>query len=174
MSLVDRQIERNELRRLGTQPGAHLAILYGRRRIGKTHLLQHVWADEPVLYYLASDTTPEFNRREFIEALAEYSGRQGSLAPEDFGSWRGVFRELFRAGDNEPLVVIIDEFQYLLGGDDDVRSQFVAIWDMLDIERPLLVVLCGSAVRTMRELDDAQAPLYGRVDWKQKLEERIV
>ena len=166
MALIDRQMERRELRQLASKAGAHLAVLYGRRRIGKTYLLQHLWEQAEVFYYLASDTTPEFNRRELIEELAAQTGRTEALKPEDLGTWRSVFRELLRVPKKGPFVIILDEFQYLLGGEDDVRSQLVAIWDTLETDRSLLMVLCGSAVRTMRELDDAQAPLYGRVDWK--------
>lgn len=169
MPFIDRQRERAGLDRLVEREGAHLAVLYGRRRIGKTYLLQHLRRDRETFYYLAADTTPEFNRRQFVEELSDHLGRGDTLRPEDVGTWRAVFRELFRSADDEPLVVILDEFQYLLGGKDEVRSQLVAVWDTLQIEAPLLVVLCGSAVRTMRELDDAQAPLYGRVDWKHQL-----
>ncbi len=175
MELVDRERECEELRELAGRPGADLAILYGRRRIGKTYLLQQVWGEMETFYYLASDTTAEFNRRQFVEEMAEHlEGERGlpggSLEPEDLGTWRAVFRELFRSRGEEPFVVVLDEFQYLLGGADEIRSQLVAVWDRLEVEGPLLVVLCGSAVRTMRELDDAQAPLYGRVEWKHQLE----
>ena len=127
MRLTDRQMERRELRQLAGKPGAHLAVLYGRRRIGKTYLLQHIWEKASIFYYLASDTTPEFNRREFIEELAAHTGRTGALKPEDLGTWRAVFRELLRVPGQEPFVIILDEFQYLLGGEDDVRSQ---PWDL--------------------------------------------
>lgn len=167
--LVDRETECRELRELAERPGAHMAVLYGRRRIGKTHLLQHLWEDDSVFYYLASDISPAFNRREFVQELAAYTGRDDELQPEDLGSWRAVFRELFRVGADGDFVAVIDEFQYLVGGDDEIRSQLVAVWDKLEVDASLLVVLCGSAVRTMRELDDAQAPLYGRIDWKHHL-----
>lgn len=175
MELVDRERECEELRELAGRPGANLAILYGRRRIGKTYLLRQVWGGMETFYYLASDTTAEFNRRQFVEEMADHLEDEhrlpgGNIEPEDLGTWRAVFRELFRSTGEEPFVVVLDEFQYLLGGEDEIRSQLVAVWDRLEVEAPLMVVLCGSAVRTMRELDDAQAPLYGRVDWKHQLE----
>ena len=166
---IDRTEEQRELRRLAEKAGHHLAILYGRRRIGKTYLLSRVWNEVPVFYYLASDTTPEFNRRDFIRELADFCDDPAMAGPEELPSWRFVFRELFRCHDDRPMVVVIDEFQYLLGGDDDIRSQLVAVWDRLRRKQPLLVVLSGSAVTTMRELDGPQAALYGRVQWKRHL-----
>ena len=168
-ALIDRTEERRQLRRLTEKSGHHLAILYGRRRIGKTYLLSHMWDEIPVFYYLASDTTPEFNRRDFIRELAEFCDDQAMVGPEELPSWRFVFRELFRCHEDRPMIVVIDEFQYLLGGDDDIRSQLVAVWDRLQRNNSLLVVLSGSAVTTMRELDGPQAALYGRVQWKRHL-----
>lgn len=167
--LIDRTEEQRQLRRLTEKAGHHLAILYGRRRIGKTYLLSRIWDDIPVFYYLASDTTPEFNRRDFIRELADFSDHPDEPGPQDLPSWRFVFRELFRCHEDQPMVMVIDEFQYLLGGDDDIRSQLVAVWDRLQRKQPLLVVLSGSAVTTMRELDGPQAALYGRVQWKRHL-----
>lgn len=167
--LVDRTEERRQLRRLTEKPGHHLAILYGRRRIGKTYLLSRMWREVPVFYYLSSDTTPEFNRRDFIRELSEFCDDQAMHGPKELPSWRFVFRELFRCHEDRPMVVVIDEFQYLLGGDDDIRSQLVVVWDRLQRNNPLLVVLSGSAVTTMRELDGPQAALYGRVQWKRHL-----
>ncbi len=168
MTLIDRTTETAELRELATRPGHHLAILYGRRRIGKTYLLSSIWGELATFYYLASDTTPAFNRRDFLREFAAFTG-DDTLTADDLPSWRFIFRELFRHHPDEPLVVVLDEFQYLLGGEDDIRSQLVAVWDRLEREAPLLVVLSGSAVSTMGELDGSQAALYGRIDWKRRL-----
>lgn len=167
--IIDRETERRELSDLIEQPRKSLALLYGRRRVGKTFLLRNTWPNERVFYYLASDTTPAFNRRELVRDAADWSGQAGVIEPEDYPTWRAVFRFLFQLDGDEPLVIVLDEFQYLLGGDDDIRSQFIAVWDLHKANRPLVIVLAGSAVRTMRELDHARAPLYGRLNWKHHL-----
>ena len=43
MSVIDREREQEALRELLTRPGPSMAVLYGRRRVGKTFLLQHVF-----------------------------------------------------------------------------------------------------------------------------------
>jgi AAA+ ATPase superfamily predicted ATPase len=168
--MIDRETERGELRTLMEQPKKSLALLYGRRRVGKTFLLRNTWPSENVFYYLASDTTPAFNRRELVRDAATWSDQHSVVEPEDYPTWRAVFRFLFQLRGDEPLVIVLDEFQYLLGGDDDIRSQFIAVWDLHEATRPLVIVLAGSAVRTMRELDHARAPLYGRLNWKHHLQ----
>lgn len=175
MELVDRKTEIEELRELilGEGPSAsrkRLAVLYGRRRIGKTRLLRDAWpSDCEVLYFLASDSTPEFNRREFARTVADHPTTPSTLRSEDVPTWRTAFRRVFEIAPDEPLVVVLDEFQYLIGGEDDVRSQLAAVWDLFEPDRPLLVVLCGSAVRTMEQLSGGRAPLYGRLNWSHHL-----
>lgn len=166
-AFVDREAEVRELRRLSERAGPSLALLYGRRRVGKTHLLDHVWQEPERFYFLASDTTPDRNRRELLRELERWSG--APLPPEDFPTWRTVFRRLTELADERPLVVVLDEFQYLMGGDDDVVSQLVAVWDREVAGVDLSLVLCGSAVSTMERLRGGGSPLYGRIDWMARL-----
>jgi AAA+ ATPase superfamily predicted ATPase len=55
--IVDREREQQELRELLQGHAPQLALLYGRRRVGKTHLLTHVWPVEQTFYWTASATT---------------------------------------------------------------------------------------------------------------------
>lgn len=173
--MIDREREIAELQHLLNEPGMRLAILYGRRRVGKTHLLTNVWPAEATFYFVASDSTTAINRKELVEEMARWS--DDPLEPGDFPTWRTVFRELLRLRPNQPLAVILDEYQYLGEGQgaEDVDSQLLAVWETLRSEgqavsRPLVVALCGSTVGVMERLDSAGRPLYGRTDWKHKLE----
>ena len=69
---------------------------------------------------------------------------------------------LYELRTPEPLVVILDEFQYLMGTKDGVPSQLNAIHDVHGDDRPFVLVLCGSAVRTMEHLNAGDARLCGR------------
>lgn len=166
-ALVDREPEVEALRRLANREGPALALLYGRRRVGKTFLLDHVWRDDRVFYYLAADSTPGLNRTDLVRDLAEWSGRE--LEPGDFPTWRTVFRLFVDLARERPVIVVLDEFQYLLGGEDDAASQLVAVWDREVRDLPLTLVLCGSEVSTMEQLAGADQPLYGRFDWSRRL-----
>lgn len=151
--------------------GRQLALIYGRRRIGKTYLLTHAWGDE-ALYFTASATSPEINRRALLVEASRWSGVE--LRPEDLPTWRMVFRELFELQPDEPLVIVIDEFQYLADDEDGLRevaSELNAVWEgRIRRDAGLLVVLSGSAIHALSALEAGGAPLYGRLDWKCKLE----
>lgn len=170
--LINRRDEIARLRQLANDDAPRLALVYGRRRVGKTFLLTRAWDEQQIFYFTASTVTPEQNRRQLIAQVSQWTGRE--YRAEDYPTWRTVFRLLLSLPSEEPLVVVLDEFQYL--GEDreslaGVTSQLNAVWE--GPERPrgsVLLVLSGSAIRTMDALDSGGAPLYGRLDWKARLE----
>lgn len=170
--IVDRESEQTRLRELSEAGEPRLALIYGRRRVGKTHLLTHTWDEEQAFYFTASAVTPEQNRRRLIEEVAHWSGEDVHV--EDYPTWRAVFRLLLSLKSERSLVVVLDEFQYF--GEDErdlegVTSELNAAWEgVRGPGRSLLLVLSGSAVRIMEALDAGGAPLYGRLAWKAQLE----
>lgn len=166
-SFVDREREIAELRRIIEGDGPALVLLHGRRRVGKTYLLDHVCREYRAFHFLAADSTEAFNRRELLSAIAREFDRD--IQPADYATWRSVFRLFASLADDEPLVVVLDEFPYLMGTEDDVLSQLVAVWDREVEGRSLTLVLCGSEVSTMEGLGHGDSPLYGRVAWAARL-----
>lgn len=169
--LIDRERERSELRRLLDAREPRLALLTGRRRVGKTYLLTHAWGSQPMFLFTAARTTPEINRRQLITDLAAWTHEE--LRPEDYPTWRTVFNLLLELRAPEPLVVVLDEFQYLAdneAGLAEVASELNAAWERRRAARPLLLVLSGSAVGTMEGLVAGGSPLYGRFAWQRRLQ----
>jgi AAA+ ATPase superfamily predicted ATPase len=170
-ALVDREDEVERLRAMAADEGRSMALVYGRRRIGKTYLLTHAWEDEEVLYFTASATSPEINRRALLREASAWSGEE--LRPEDHPTWRTVFRAVFGLRGDVPIVVVLDEFQYLATDDDGLRevaSELNAVWEgRLNRDAGLLLVLSGSAVHALRALESGGSPLFGRLDWRRRL-----
>lgn len=166
---MDREAELAELRALADRREPALALLYGRRRVGKTYLLDHAWPARRVFYFLAGDTTSALNRQEILREIAPLLPTPADAAPELYPSWRNVFRLFADLANDEPLVVILDEFQYLMAQEDDVVSHLMAVWDRELRGRPLLLVVCGSEVATMERLERGDSPLYGRWTWAARL-----
>ncbi len=164
--LVDRESEIAALRKLAKQPHG-LGLLFGRRRVGKTYLLDRAWPDSRVFYFLAADSTSGMNRLDLLRDLAAWSGK--TLDRADYPTWRTIFRLFVDLAREAHLIVVLDEFQYLLGGEDDVASQLAAVWDREVGDAHLTMVLCGSEVSTMEQLRGANQPLFGRFDWSHRL-----
>jgi AAA+ ATPase superfamily predicted ATPase len=166
--LIDRERELAALRRLADREQPVLVLVSGRRRVGKTYLLDRAWPDRRVFYFLAANSTAEMNRAELLGELALWSGRP--LIPADYPTWRTVFRLLVDLAADGPLIVVLDEFQYLLNQVDDIASQLVAVWDREVQGRPLLLVLSGSEIAAMEGLASGSQPLYGRFTLALKLQ----
>ena len=167
--IIDREHEQAELRGLLQQKTPQLALLYGRRRLGKTHLLTHVLPAAETFYWTAAATTSAQNREQLVRDIASWTGEP--LESKDYPTWRTIFRlllELTRA-----QAIVLDEFQYL--GEDPrelagVCSELNAAWEQRRPARALVLVLAGSSVRTLEALDEGGAPLHGRFAWKASLQ----
>lgn len=169
--LVNRENEQRDLQRLLQAGTPQLALLTGRRRVGKTFLLTHAWGQAPFFLFTAARTTAEINRRQLLQDLAAWSGEE--IRPEDYATWRTVFNLLLDLRAPEPLAVVLDEFQYLADdarGVASVASELNAAWERRRPPRPLLLILSGSAVGIMEALAAGGGPLYGRFAWHHRLQ----
>lgn len=169
-SLIGRDDERHQLQQLAATGQRQLALVTGRRRVGKTWLLTHTWPPDQYFLFTASRTTPELNRRQLLNDLNGFL-KTNHLA-EDFPTWRTILNLLLDLQLNKPLTVILDEFQYLAEGETglaEVASELNAAWERPRPKQPLVLVLAGSAVSTMEGLAGGGAPLYGRFNLQLKL-----
>lgn len=164
--LIDREDEARLLRRLSDSGKSAIALVYGRRRVGKTFLLKSLWPSERRLYFTATDAGASVNRRVLVDEAARWSGTD--LRPEDLPTWRAVFGALFRLRPHTPTVLVLDEFQYLADrprGLRELTSELNAVWEGPHERRaPLFVVLAGSAASTLEGLSRGGSPLYGRLE----------
>lgn len=160
------------LGRAWQRPGAggQMAMLYGRRRLGKTYLLQRFFADGPArahCYYLADQTTAVNQRRELAAQVLDALPDAGVSGPEEIAvSWNALFRYVSqacrgRAGTGR-FGLILDEFPYLVDQSPELPSVLQSWWDREGLHSPLFVVLCGSQLSAMAALGAVSQPLYGR------------
>ncbi|HCF99376.1 MAG TPA: hypothetical protein DEV93_02395 [Chloroflexi bacterium] len=164
---VDREEELRTLRGIVERRRPSLLLLYGRRRVGKTYLLDHAWDGRRVFYYLAADSPARLNQQELLRDLSAWL--QLPFDQQDFPTWRTIFRLFVQLARTAPLIVVLDEFQYLLGQEDDIASQLAAVWDREVGDAPLTIALSGSEITTMERLQQGSQPLYGRPDWSARL-----
>lgn len=149
---------------LAPRPGASLGLVYGRRRQGKTYLLQAVTEAGGGFYFAALKQSGEQNLRRLADAYREFTrGRAGV----SFSSWEEAIEALLALGQDadQPVPVVLDEFPYLLSSAPHLPS---ALQALLSPRGPAVaawrarLILCGSAMSTMRSLLAGTAPLRGR------------
>jgi AAA+ ATPase superfamily predicted ATPase len=137
--------------------------------VGKTFLLDHAWEGRRFFYFLAGDTTAQLNKRDLLQEIQPLLSNPDDADPRLYPSWRQIFRLFADLASEGPFAVVLDEFQHLLGRDEDIPSQLMAVWDRELRGRPLVLVACGSEVSTMAGLQGGSGPLYGRWDWVARL-----
>ena len=173
----DRRVEMAALDRAWMRHGhgGQMLLLYGRRRLGKTFLLQRYFtagatgneASKPHCYFLAEQSTAATQRltlaRQLIAALP-----CDDVTPEEIAvSWNALLRYVSqRAQAREKgsgrFALILDEFPYLVAQTPELPSMLQAWWDREGVHVPLFVVLCGSQLSAMAALGEESAPLFGR------------
>ncbi len=150
-----------------TTPGLGIGVVYGRRRQGKSFLLRRLCETTGGLYMMALEQgrTPALQR--FADTLANHiSLPEGSLR---FASWeqalRTTFDALIRTEAASPALLVLDELPYLIAHSPELPSILQNLYDELNnspAERPLRVMVCGSALSIMTELLSGTKALRGR------------
>ncbi len=146
--------------------GTEKALLLPAGPAAWGELFREFIRDKPALYYLARNSTYLDNLRGFSRlVLKKFPAPY--LSEESFSSFVDVFKYLAEKGK---LIVVIDEFPYLIQSDKRVLSEFHYIVDEIVRASNLHLLLVGSSVGMMEEhVLSQKSPLYGRRDGQIKL-----
>ncbi len=164
--LIDRESERSALEAAWNtaargRPG--FAVLWGRRRVGKTFLLSHFVAGRRAVFYGATQQAEAVELRRLHEALRRDLGDDAAnLAGGGFASWEAALTWFASFAAREPVALVIDEVPYLLGSTPAFPSMVQVVWDHLAQDSKLLLILTGSAVGVIEDLLGAGGALRGR------------
>ncbi|HVD38490.1 MAG TPA: ATP-binding protein [Solirubrobacterales bacterium] len=165
MAFVNRKRELAQLKGWWSAPGAGMAIVWGRRRVGKTVLLQHFASELPSVFHTGA-RRPAAAELVAVSRAAEPLLANGvrDLAARPFVDWEDALETLAQEARNRRILLVLDELPALEASSPELPSLIRAVWDRLQGRTKLKVLLCGSAVRTMEAMQEERAPLYGRLD----------
>lgn len=169
MTFIGRTKEQEKLLAQLSSPIQNAALLYGRRRVGKSELILHTMrqaSDARTIYYECRQTTTENNTKNLSEVIAEAF----DMPPLAFSDIEAALRFVFDRATGEKIVLAIDEYPYLR---DVVKGMDSILQVLLDEYRDrshLSLILCGSYVEVMKSLLERDNPLYGRIDLKINLQ----
>lgn len=163
---LDREKEIKILNDLITREGAHLVMMYGRRRVGKTTLLVK-WAEQAELslfYWVAKRDTKEALMHSLAQGIyAWQNDLDFATTPIRPQNWEEVFHMLAQAIGDQRVIVILDELPYILEQDSSFGTHLQAAWDHLFQNRQAIIMLSGSHIGMLTQLTAYHAPLYGRL-----------
>jgi len=164
MKFVNRRNELARLERLFGSSTSGLAVIWGRRRLGKTRLLLEWTEKNEGVYFVADESSPAIQRKYL--ALAIEQALPG-FSEAEYPDWQSLFlrlaRDALKAKWRGPIV--IDELPYLISGSPELASILQKFIDHDAKKAKLVMVLCGSSQRMMQSaILNESAPLYGRAD----------
>lgn len=167
MDLIGRDEEQRALASAWRRAEAgepQLAVVWGRRRVGKTYLLTHVASSRRSVYFTATRQDAEARQLErFTDRLREQLGESvAQLMTGPFQTWESALQFVVRLAEQQPLMVVIDEAPRLNSTAGDFGDVVSAVWENHVRDQKLLLVLSGSAVAVMEEMLGPHGGLHRR------------
>jgi uncharacterized protein len=160
MEFLDRIDELSALNESWAADDARFFVLWGRRRVGKTELLNHFVEGKRALYFEATDAASADQLRDLSLELARVWDNE-LLIRQPLTSWQAALAAIEQYAASERTVVVLDEFQYLAAQDRELGSLLNRWWRQVARRLGLVLILAGSEV-SFFERDVLAGQMYGR------------
>lgn len=136
-------------------------VIYGRRRVGKTALINHFIDGKPAIYFVGVESNAKQNLENFSKSIIEYAS--GVKADTSFASFQAALDTVFKLSEKDRMILAIDEYPYVARASKSFASTLQMLIDRYKDRSKLMLILCGSSLSYMEDHVLAyKAPLYGR------------
>lgn len=157
---IGRESELKQLTEMYDSDHFEFAVIYGRRRIGKTTLINEFCKGKKAIYYMSSESTRKINLEGLSQAVFD------TLMPDVAMPAFESFDKLLDFLDNyssERIILAIDEYPYLAESDRSISSILQSHIDRKWKDSKVMLILCGSSMSFMEyQVLGYKSPLYGR------------
>ncbi len=158
---VNRDSELTTLNDMYRKERASFLVIYGRRRIGKTELVKQFINNKSHVYFLADDRGDRQNIKEFQKEMTGIID-DTLFGKVEFDDWVELFDEFSKRAKTK-LVIVVDEFPYLIHNNKAIPSIWQKIWDTILYKSNVFLIILGSSIGMMEEqVLSYRSPLYGR------------
>lgn len=165
-----REEELRKLNKRYTNEKFECIIIYGRRRVGKTALINEFCKDKPTIFFSALNTTGKENLEALSKAIMNFERPEQETTAE-FKSYDSALDEITALSKEKRLVFVIDEYPYLAKAKPAISAMLQHIIDHKWTESKLFLILCGSSMSFMEnQVLGKESPLYGRRTGQFKIE----
>ena len=137
-------------------------IIYGRRRVGKTALINEFCKDKPTIFFSALNTTGQENLEALSKAIMSFE-RPDTISSPLFKDYDAALDEITALSTDTRIVFVIDEYPYLAKAKPAISSMLQHLIDHKWSHSKLYLILCGSSMSFMEnQVLGQESPLYGR------------
>lgn len=165
---IGRKRELEALDKLYKSNKFEFAVIYGRRRVGKTALINEFIGDKKSVYFMGVESNAKQNLENFSKSIMEFSS--GIETESSFLSFQAALEYVFKLAESERIILAIDEYPYVARSSKSLASTLQLLIDKYKDSSKLMLILCGSSMSYMKDHVLAyKAPLYGRRTAQMKL-----
>ena len=136
-------------------------VIYGRRRVGKTALINQFIGNKRAIYFMGVESNAKQNLENFSKSIMEFAS--GFETESSFLSFQAALEYVFKLTEKEKIILAIDEYPYVAHSSKSLASTLQLLIDKYKDTSKLMLILCGSSMSYMEDHVLAyKAPLYGR------------
>ena len=165
---IGREREMGALNKLYRSDKFEFAVIYGRRRVGKTALINEFIKNKKAIYFIGVESNAKQNLENFSKSILECG--TGLSLDTSFASFQSALEYVFTLAEKERIVLAIDEYPYVARSSKSLASTVQLLIDKYKDTSKLMLILCGSSMSFMEDhVLSYKAPLYGRKTAQMKI-----
>jgi AAA+ ATPase superfamily predicted ATPase len=168
---VGRKKELKELNALLNKKTASLVVVKGRRRIGKSRLLEEFGKKKNVIKIVGLPVVDDTTRQKQLDEFARQLSQATHIPEVKVSDWGKLFSLLSSQVKTGRIIVILDEISWMGSEDSDFLGQLKTAWDEQFSKNPkLILILCGSISSWIDDNILNSKAFYGRISWSLNLD----
>ena len=157
-----RQSELKKLEALYGSDVFECVVVHGRRRVGKTALIREFIEDKKAIYFSALETSSRENLENLTSRIESFPPEQTSKS-QSMATFEDAFDHAFALALSERVVLIIDDYQFLVAAQRGISELICAQIDNNLNKSKLMLIICGTSEPVMEsETLGFDSPFHGR------------
>lgn len=169
---IGRESELQSLSDLLKKKTASLVVIKGRRRIGKTRLIEEFAQSKPFLRFVGLAPTEGIVAQSQRDEFARQLNQQTGLPEIKTDDWAKLFALLAEKVKRGRQIILLDEITWMAHDDPTFLSKLKNIWELAYQKNPkLILILCGSISSWIEKNILSSTGYFGRISKKITLKE---
>lgn len=169
---IGREAELKILKGISRKNSASLIVLKGRRRIGKSRLVEEFAKDQQFYSFTGLPPTSETTIQSQREAFAKQFKKAFNISPEKIDDWWDLLWSVAELTKENKAIILFDEISWMGSKDSDFLGKLKTVWDGHFKKNPnLMLILCGSISSWIEENILSSTGFMGRLSLTLTLEE---
>jgi AAA+ ATPase superfamily predicted ATPase len=159
---IGRQSELKKLNERYDSGQFECAVIYGRRRVGKTTLINEFVKDKATIFFTGLETSSRENLENLSRSIMSLRYGFDTTSPV-FPSFQAALDSVYEMAKEKRIIMVIDEYPYLAASYRGISSLLQIQIDEKYKNSKLMLILCGSSMSFMEnQVLGYKSPLYGR------------